>query len=285
MRIGKTYGPVNSIVLARTPQEDNIYQQDTDSISTYGITEVKIENNPIIDSHREDFMAGICDAMFGLTFKVVELESFGIGYIGLGDLYTIVSNGEEHPAIMLCDDLMITQGITESCVTKEPEVATTDYSAASTTDKTLRKTILRVDKQANEITAIASKTEEIEGVVGGVSETVTRMAEVMIDSDSVDIKISKAVEGIDSIITSTGYTFDENGLNIHKDGEEMHNTLDNTGMYVRRDNEIVLEANNAGVNAINLTARHYLIVGDNARFEDYTNGTDSKRTACFYIGG
>ena len=79
----------------------------------------------------------------------------------------------------------------------------------------------------------------------------------------------------------TGYTFDKNGLNIHKDGEDMHNTLNNKGMYVRRNSEDILVADSDGVNAINLTARKYLIVGKNARFEDYV----SNRTACFYIGG
>ena len=101
------------------------------------------------------------------------------------------------------------------------------------------------------------------------------------DADSVEIKISEAISGIDSIETSTGYTFDKDGLNIHKDGEEMHNTLDNKGMYVRRNSENILVADNDGVNAINLTARKYLIIGNNARFEDY----QYNRTACFYIGG
>lgn len=286
LKIGKLYGPINSVVLSRTPQEDNIYEQDTDSISTYGITEVKIENNPIIDSHREDFMRGICDALFGLTFETYELESFGIGYIGFGDLFTIQTmDGKEHQAIMLCDDLEITQGVTESCSAEEPEVTTTDYSAASKTDKVLNKTIMRVDKQAGEISALVTKTSTIESAMDGVKETVTKMAELIMDEDSVDIKISKAVEGIDSVTTTTGYTFDENGLNIQKSGEEMHNTLDNKGMYVRRGVEEILVADNNGVNAINLTARKYLIVGDNARFEDYNDGTGSSRTACFYIGG
>ena len=114
----------------------------------------------------------------------------------------------------------------------------------------------------------------------GLAE-VTKKAELMIDSDSVDIKISEAINGIDSVETSTGYTFDKDGLNIHKDGEEMHNTLNNKGMYVKRNGTDVLVADNEGVNAINLTARQYLIVGNNARFEDYSYG----RTACFYIGG
>jgi hypothetical protein len=285
LKMGKRYGPINSVVLARTPQEDNIYKQDTDSITDHGITEIRIENNQIIDSHREDFIDGICAALFGVSFELYELESFGIGYLNLGEYFTIkTADGVAHKTLMLCDDLQITQGVSETSSIEEPEVTKTDYSTASETDKTINKTILRVNKQENQITALVSKTETLGETVSGVTETVTKMAEVMIDSDSLEIKISKAIEGIDSIETSTGYTFDENGLNIHKDGEEMHNTLDNTGMYVRRDGDDVLTANNDGVNAINLKARQYLIIGENSRLEDYNDGTGSNRTACFFIG-
>ena len=278
LTIGKKYGPINSVVLSRTPQEDNIYKQDTDSINANGLAEIRIENNQIMDTHREDFMDGICNALFGLSFELYELESFGIGYLNFGEFFAIkTADGVEHRALMLCDDLQITQGVSEASKAEEPEVTNTDYTAASETDKTLKRTILRVDKQENKISALVSQTEKLEG---GLAE-VTKKAELIMDSDSVDIRISEAIEGIDSITTATGYTFDKDGLNIYKDGEEMHNTLDNTGMYVRRNGTDVLVANNDGVNAINLTARQYLIVGGNARFEDYPNG----RTACFYIGG
>ena len=129
------------------------------------------------------------------------------------------------------------------------------------------------------------KVSEINGNIEDVDDKVNKMAEVMVDSDSVDIRISKAIGGIDNITTSTGYTFDQDGLKIHKAGEEIENKLDNTGMYVTRNGEEILGANNTGVKALNLTSRQFLIVGDNSRFENYNNGTDSKRTACFYIGG
>ena len=278
LKIGKRYGPVNSVVLSRSPQEDNIYKKDADSIASYGLTEIRIENNQIIDSHREDFMDGICDALFGLSFELYELDSFGIGYLSFGDIFAIkTADGVAHRALMLCDDLQITQGVSETIKLEEPEVTNTDYTAASTTDKTLKKTIIRVDKQDNKITALAERTDSLES---GLAD-VTRKAEMTISPEAVDIKISEAINGIDSVETSTGYTFDKDGLNIHKDGEEMHNTLDNTGMYVRRSGTDVLTANNDGVNAINLTARQFLIVGENARFEDYPGN----RTACFYIGG
>lgn len=278
LKIGKKYGPVNSVVLSRTPQEDNIFSKDADSIAEHGLTEIRIENNQIIDSRREDFMDGICEALFGLSFELYELESFGIGFLKFGDIFALkTADGVEHQTLMLSDDLKITQGVSETSKLEEPAVTTTDYTAASATDKTLRKTILRVDKQENKITALVSRTDELES---GLSEAVKK-AELTISPEAVDIKISEAINGIDSVETSTGYTFDKDGLNIHKEGEEMHNTLDNTGMYVRRSGTDVLTANNEGVNAINLTARQYLIVGSNARFEDYPGN----RTACFYIGG
>lgn len=93
----------------------------------------------------------------------------------------------------------------------------------------------------------------------------------------------------DSITTITGYTFNADGLTIRKSNEEMENLLDNTGMHVRRytgtEPENILIADNDGVNALNLTARQYLIVGSNSRFEDFSSGSDTKRTGCFYIGG
>ena len=282
LTIGKKFGPINSVVLSRAPQEDNIYKQDTESITQNGLNEIRIENNQIIDTHRDDFMDGVCDALFGLSFELYELESFGIGYLNFGEFFTIrTADGVEHKVLMLCDDLQITQGVKEESKLEEPEITETDYSSASKTDKTINKALIRVDKQENEILALVSKTEALDGEYKGLDARVTSMAELMMDSDSVDIKISEAIEAVDSVTTSTGYRFDKDGLNIHKDGEEMHNTLDNTGMYVRRNKTDVLTANSDGVNAINLTARQYLIIGNNARLEDYQNG----RTACFYIGG
>lgn len=97
---------------------------------------------------------------------------------------------------------------------------------------------------------------------------------------------------VDSITTTTGYTFDANGLTIYKSGNEIQNVLDNTGVYVTKfdgDNTEdikgnILTANNDGVIAINLKAKQYFIMGSNSTFEDYSNGDDTKRTACFYIG-
>lgn len=94
---------------------------------------------------------------------------------------------------------------------------------------------------------------------------------------------------IDSVTTSTGYTFNSDGLTIRKSNEEIENQLNNNGMYVRRYTgstpENILVADKNGVNALNINVRKYLVIGSNSRFEDYSNGTDSMRTGCFYLGG
>ena len=57
-------------------------------------------------------------------------------------------------------------------------------------------------------------------------------------------------------------------------------TLQVIAAYPERFNVEVLTANNQGVDAANLHANTYLIIGEYSRFEDYGNG----RTGCFWVG-
>ena len=90
-------------------------------------------------------------------------------------------------------------------------------------------------------------------------------------------------EGAKRVTTATGYTFDQEGLKIAKAGQQMENLLDNTGMYVRRSGEVILQANADGVAATDVTVRNYLVVGSHCRLEDYSDGMDTRRTACFWL--
>ena len=61
----------------------------------------------------------------------------------------------------------------------------------------------------------------------------------------------------------------------------MKTQITEDGMTVYKSDEAVLTANNLGVDAVNLHATTYLIIGTKSRFEDY----GSSRTGCFWIGG
>ena len=139
-----------------------------------------------------------------------------------------------------------------------------------------------VDNEGNDLLTVVDG--KIATSVGTINESLSQIEQL---ADSINIRVSslEAKDGeVDHVTTTTGYTFDANGLQIYKSGEEIKNLLDNTGMYVTRSDEEILTANNNGVSAINLSAKQYLIVGASSRFEDYTDGTGARRTACFYIG-
>lgn len=114
----------------------------------------------------------------------------------------------------------------------------------------------------------------------------TQQSNLEQSSQKLEIRLSQIEQdGTHQVTTHTGYRFDGEGLWISKSGEEMENKLDHTGMYVRRAGQTLLQANAKGVEAADVTVRNYLHVGEYARFEDYSNGTDGSRTACFWIGG
>jgi hypothetical protein len=116
-------------------------------------------------------------------------------------------------------------------------------------------------------------------------EDIAKSVEMKVDSGEVSVMINEKMgDGVDSVTTATGYTFNSDGLTINKSGNAMSNKIDNTGMYVTRSGVEILTANKDGVNATNLHAKTYLIVGageGRSRFEDYL----TNRTGCFWIGG
>lgn len=97
----------------------------------------------------------------------------------------------------------------------------------------------------------------------------------------------KFESGINSVTTTSGYTFDSTGLTIYNSGSNIENKLDNTGMYISKkngaDDEIVLSANDEGVKAIDITVKNYLVIGNHARFEDYVTADGEEKTAAFWV--
>ena len=141
----------------------------------------------------------------------------------------------------------------------------------------------------NQSTTLKRDTEQIvaeakKEVTDGIEE-LSQKVEMKIDATAVNIVVEEALEnGVDSVYTKSGYKFDADGLHIHKQGTEIENMIDNTGMRVTKNGDNILVANKDGVEATDLHAKTYLIVGADdgrSRFEDY----GLNRTACFWVGG
>ena len=111
----------------------------------------------------------------------------------------------------------------------------------------------------------------------GVHQQLTQIRQ---DEAAVELRVKNMEQqGSRKVTTETGFTFDEKGLTISRSGSGMENLLDETGMFVKRSGKVILQADQEGVTAVDVSVGNYLIVGDHARLEDY----GSNRTACFWI--
>lgn len=125
---------------------------------------------------------------------------------------------------------------------------------------------------------------QVERQAGDIDSLYGQMSSIQQTAENVSIQVKNIIDnGVDKVTTGTGYTFKDDGLHIQRSGSEMENRLDETGMYVMRGNEIMLQANKDGVIGTDMTVRNYLIIGSHARFEDYTDDDGAAGTACFYI--
>ena len=150
-----------------------------------------------------------------------------------------------------------------------------------------------VEEATDSIISRVTNIEKKQDVIDDDIETLTSKVEAAITEDDVTILITKQLEkGVDKVTTNTGFTFNENGLNISKTGKLMDTTINENGMVIQRGDENRLVANDEGVEAYNLHAKTYLIIGTNSRFEDYIKRTEyadgtieeEPRTGCFWIG-
>ena len=151
--------------------------------------------------------------------------------------------------------------------------------------QTIEKSVSDLSINAEGISASVQNLTTIietnaEGVANEIAE-INKKVDMNVSAEDVSIAIqTEMAKGTDRVITSTGYKFDEEGLTVSKTNSEMETKITEDGMVVYKNGDAVLTANNQGVDAKNLHATTYLIVGTNSRFEDYGN-----RTGCFWVGG
>ena len=123
--------------------------------------------------------------------------------------------------------------------------------------------------------------ESLDSVNQSISELSEKVS-LTLTPEQVDIVIDqKLAQGVETVRTSTGFTFDEEGLTVSKTGSEMSTQVTENGMTISRSGTEVLVVDNQGVQATNLNANTFLIIGGKARFEKYGAG----RIGCFWIGG
>ena len=179
------YGPINSVVLSRSAESDNVYLQDPISISQNGLCEIKIVDNQIMNNNdRSDYLPDLLDKLKAIEYYINDFDSTGIGYYEAFDKYNVKIGGNSYSCILFNDEFKVTQGIVESIYTEMPEETETDYTKSDKTDRKINQTYIIVDKQNQEIESLVSE-------IGDRSEKTTTITQ---DIDTISQQVSQIVD-------------------------------------------------------------------------------------------
>lgn len=294
-------------IVHATELGDDVYA----ALEVTGTTQ-QIRDNPLWDM-RED-VADLVDAALerigGIAINQFECSWRGNYLLEIGDKIALTTKDDDVVYSYVLDDTWSYDGtFSERTQWNYEETASEESGNATSLGEVIKQTYARVNKQDKEITLLASEigankesisslyvnTESIVASVrkiedetinalGAVNEDISKLTsqvEAAVTASDVQIAIkSELNNGVNKVVTETGYKLDSEGLTISKGGSEMSTQITEDGMTVFRDDTAMLVANNEGVNAANLHATTYLIIGKNSRLEDY-----GERTGCFWIGG
>ncbi len=119
--------------------------------------------------------------------------------------------------------------------------------------------------------AITASGDYVQKAIEEQRQTSTRLEQ---NAESLSLKVTEIVNnGVSELHNEMGYDVDGNGFHVSRAGEEVSATLNNHGLAVKHNDEEQLVANEMGVDARNLHASTYLIIGAHSRMEDYEGGT------------
>lgn len=272
---------------------------------TEGITQY-IRNNPFLEL-REDvssILQSAVDNQLTNSYLLYELNARGNYLLEIGDSFIVVGREGSGWGYLVNDSIKYSGGLSQKLFFNYNDKTQTSSNPA-TLGETLKLTSAKVDKVNRQIELLASEqsqtsskvasldittsgiTAKVENLVkanesiNGTMNDLTKKVEATMSAEDVRLEIkTELANGTSKVETSTGYTFNEEGLTVSKSNSEMKTTITDDGMTVYKNNKEVLKADNEGVKAIDLHATTFLVIGNNSRLEDY--GTN--RTACFWIG-
>ena len=126
-------------------------------------------------------------------------------------------------------------------------------------------------------------------------ETISKSVETIQTDSKYAIEVAEEIKqnGATKVKTSTGYTFDEDGLTIEKTNAKTRSKLNEAGLEIKdatgSSEESLLFAGydektgETIVKSKNMTVEKYLVVGKHTRFEDYKDSNGTQWTGAFWL--
>ena len=159
-KMGKPYGPINTLVLAREMQSDNIYR--TSAAAGAEKIALTVADNPFLDAIRDDVIDALFAQIDGVSVQPYELEWRGDPSIDPGTAWRLTdADGGTYDILYGAETLEYDGGLRATVTRKAPSTETVDYRAATSTREALRKTQLAVDKANQKIESLVQEIETL----------------------------------------------------------------------------------------------------------------------------
>jgi hypothetical protein len=278
-----------------------------------------IRNNPFLELRTDlaTILDNARDVIGGITITQFDCDWSGNYLLEIGDKIALTTeDGGIVYSYLLSDTVTFAGTFNEASSWEYTDQQPETYANPTNIGERINQTFAKVDKVNKQITLQASEiaetkesigalrvsTTEISASVSSVEKKVTDVEDKLEDSkdvtnerinslaQDVSLKLDKQgveiavesilTEGVEKVVTaSKKYTFDDTGLNVSSSDSEISTVVTEDGMRIYRHSTEVLTVDNTGVQAADLHARTFLIIGENSRLEDR-----GSRTACFWIG-
>lgn len=192
LTINNLEGPYNTVVLGRSPQEDNILWPE--GIPDEERISIRIDNNQIMDKDRNNYIVDIYEKIKNFSYTTLEIQSFGFGYFEFGDIVTVRDlKGNYYRTYIQNTNIKITSGIKEKIFVNKTNFSETKYQYATGIEKRMRNAEIIVDKQEGEIRNLVSQTD-------GLNENVTNL---ILEKDRILSSVSETNEELEQLKTRT----------------------------------------------------------------------------------
>lgn len=286
VNFGEKYGPINSIVLSRSAESDNVYLQDEESIDDYGLTEIKIVDNQFMNfDDRSEYLPDLLEQLSGIEYYTNDYASTGIVYYDICDKYYVTRDNTTYTCIMFNDETIISQGLEENIHATSPDATETDYDKADKTDQKINRAILIVNKQENTINALVQTVQNQEDNITTLTNTVQ---ETMTSTeDRIEVIESTIVNGVENLRNNL-VTIDINGIHVATNQSEIETLMTNEQFVIKSGDTILAyfgydsSIGSTKAQMDNLTVDTYFVTGYH-RFEKFDIDGEH-RTGVFYIG-
>ena len=191
----------------------------------------------------------------------------------------------------------LTKTIFNGIYATQSELKITQSGISTTVSETVNAVVQNIDNRVTDVAnTLEQNSKDLSNSIDVLNDslndyakqssliTVTNSVEEIQTALNEQILVTQQIkeDGVEKVTTTTGFTFDKDGLTIAKTGADTKTLVDEDGMTVYSttgsEESILLNVDSQGVQTENLHVRTYTQIGSHSRLQDYEDGT-----AIFYI--